>query len=160
MASDDISIRQYRDSDIIEMHRLHGAFGDFIKGILPAELYRFDAPAPAGFEAWLASTQTQDKQVLVADAGKGRLAAYILGTIEVEPGQLLDRWGYVDDLFVEEDHRRHGLGGRLMVEIEAWFKSHGCAAVAVDSWLANPGASAAYAAMGFIPDFTGYVREL
>lgn len=156
----DIAIREYIHTDIDEMRRLHQAFGDFIKDILPPEMYKFDAPAEGGFETWLAGTRQPDKRILVADLGDGRLAAYILGTVESEPGQQIAMWGYVDDLFVDEHHRRHGLGGRLMTEMEAWFKSRGCGAVGVDSWLANPEASKAYAAMGFLPDFTGFVREL
>jgi GNAT superfamily N-acetyltransferase len=160
MPDDEITIRDYADSDVAEMRRLGRAFGDFVKNILPGDLYKFDAPAEGGFEPWLKSTQKPDRRLLVADAGEGHLAGYILGTVQDEPGQLIDKWGYVDDLFIDEEYRRQGLGGRLMREVEAWFKSRGCGAVAVDSWLANPGASKAYEALGFVANYTGFVRQI
>lgn len=160
MGDIDIEIRQYKTADIDEMRTLHDGFVEFMRDILSPEMWPFDAPAEGGFDAWLKSTQAKEKRLLVADVGNGKLAGYILGTIEDEPGQLLGRWGYVDDLYIDEDYRRHGLGARMMGEMEEWFKAGGCSAVAVDSWLANPGASKAYEAMGFKPNYVGYVRRL
>lgn len=160
MDSSEFKMREYIAADAGEMRRLHDAFADFMREILSPEMWPFDAPAADGFDAWLNSTQVPDKRLLVAEAGDGKLAGYILGTIEDEPGQLMGKWGYVDDLFIDQEYRRHGLGKNLMEGMETWFRTQGCGAVAVDSWLANPDASRAYEAMGFTANYTGYVRRI
>ncbi|MCQ2430830.1 MAG: GNAT family N-acetyltransferase [Clostridia bacterium] len=64
-------------------------------------------------------------------------------------------WMYVDILWVDEDHRRQGIGSRLLTSAEAEAKNRGCHHVHLDtmSWQAPDFyRKHGYTVIGFLPD--------
>ena len=76
--------------------------------------------------AWPAD-RSDRSLVVLAHGGEGRLIGGIDG---------FTRWGWfsIVTLFVAEDFRRHGVGGRLLREAEQEAVRRGCHAAVVDSF--------------------------
>src|SRR4051812_26874639 len=64
--------------------------------------------------------------VVVADAGKGKLAGFLEASIRlfVEDCET-DNVGYLEGWFVDLEFRRRGIGGALVVAAEDWARSKG-----------------------------------
>ena len=58
---------------------------------------------------------------------------------------------YIDDICVDEQARRRGIGKELYAHCEAFAKSIGCDAVTLNVWCLNPDAEAFYKQMGLLP---------
>ena len=56
--------------------------------------------------------------------------------------------GYVDDLFVENEHRQKGIASRLLQELETECLARGCKALIVEVGRNNPAGLAAYKKLG------------
>ena len=92
--------------------------------------------------------------VLVAETG-GSLVAYCLGFVHgtfYANGPV----AWLEEIMVEADHRRSGLGGRLMEAFEAWSKQKG----AILSALSTRRAARFYEAIGYEESATYYRRLL
>jgi aminoglycoside 6'-N-acetyltransferase I len=57
--------------------------------------------------------------------------------------------GFVEGWFVEPEHRRRGVGRRLIEHAESWARRQGCIELASDTWLDNAASQNAHAALGF-----------
>lgn len=57
--------------------------------------------------------------------------------------------GYLEGWFVEEAHRRSGVGAALLRASEEWAKRQGCTEMASDTWLDNEGSQRAHEALGY-----------
>ncbi len=156
----DITIRPYQEKDYEEAKRLCVDFVEFIKDLLPEELYRFEAVADNGIEYWLTEAAKPGKGYFVAEAEPGRLAGFIQGIIEDDLTVKLSKYGVIDAIFVTKSFRGQGVGQGLYEALEEWFAGQGCVVVRVETWLTNARAIEAYKAMGFIPFYTGLVKEI
>jgi GNAT superfamily N-acetyltransferase len=67
-----------------------------------------------------------DTLVLVAEID-GHVVGYVLGAIVDLVPDMFERemCGFIADIFVEPDHRRHGIGRMLIDAVLDWFRSEG-----------------------------------
>ena len=137
---------------------------DDIEAILPlwresmahhAGLVPFFEPAAGGAKAWrrhAAVVMAQGNGALLAAWVDRMPVGFILGQIQMHapvfrPGRI----GYISDLYVRDDYRRHGLGRLLFLALRDWFAARGVAALDLQVYLANTAAAAFWRAMGFNP---------
>ena len=92
--------------------------------------------------------------MMVAEAD-GQLVGYILGFVH-DTFYANGPVAWVEEIMVHSEHRRTGLGGRLMDSFESWCKSRG----AILSALATRRASKFYEAIGYEESATYYRRLL
>jgi len=67
-----------------------------------------------------------DCRVLVAESLGGEVVGYITGHIsDRAPVFSLSQYGHISDLYVSEGWRRKGIGGKLYLELEDWYRGEG-----------------------------------
>jgi ribosomal protein S18 acetylase RimI-like enzyme len=112
---------------------------DFLEGI--EEMYR----------GWLTSRTRDPRSVfLVADReGRGPVA-FLIGTVEREiPIYRLKEFGFIHDLWVEEDYRNEGLARQLVMTAVERFREIGVGQVRLDTAAANDVARKLFEGCGF-----------
>ncbi|MBN1534850.1 MAG: GNAT family N-acetyltransferase [Spirochaetes bacterium] len=77
----------------------------------------------------------------------GKAVGYCISTMEQEKGE-------IDSLYVEEDYRRHGYGGRLVERSLRWLREKGCARIVVSVAEGHESVFGFYRAFGFYPRVT------
>jgi RimJ/RimL family protein N-acetyltransferase len=100
--------------------------------------------AGAQLLAWAAEAQGE---VLVADAGGG--AAGFAAVSRVPYFERPGAFARVIALSVGAEHRRAGVGRRLMAAVERWAAAHGCLTVEVTSLRSRDDAHGFYRALGY-----------
>lgn len=118
----------------------------------PAEMYR----------GWLAS-RTGDAQsvFLVAQTDDGKVVAFIVGTVEREvPIYRLRQFGFIHDVWVEEDYRNEGIARQLVAAAVERFREIGAAQVRCDTLWDNTAARDLFKACGFRPSVVEMLIEL
>lgn len=123
-------------------------------------------PEPAKmYDRWLVGRSTDPRSVfLVADAGRGgksRPVAFLVGTVEAEiPVYRLKAFGFIHDLWVEEDYRNEGIARQMVTLAVERFGKIGVEQVRLDTAYANEPARGLFAACGFRPSIVEMVIEL
>ncbi len=59
-----------------------------------------------------------------------------------------DKSLYIDDICVDENYRRHGVGKKLYEHVVQFAKEERCFNITLNVWAKNPGAQAFYESMG------------
>ena len=89
-------------------------------------------------------------EVLVAVDGFGELIGFAeLSIRRYAEGCVTDRVAFLEGWYVEEAHRRHGVGAALVAAAEAWARKQGCTEFGSDALLENEVSAAAHRALGF-----------
>jgi aminoglycoside 6'-N-acetyltransferase I len=89
--------------------------------------------------------------VAVADTGNGRLAGFLEASIRSHVEDCdTENVGYLEGWFVDTDHRRQGIGARLVAAAEDWAREHGCTEMASDAEVGNTVSQQAHARLGYI----------
>ena len=117
------------------------------------------------YDNWLVSRATDRRSVfLVADAGSGReskLVGFLVGTVEAEiPIYRLKSFGFIHDLWVEEDYRNEGIARQMVTLAVERFGRIGVKQVRLDAAWANEPARNLFAACGFRPSIVEMLVEL
>ena len=88
--------------------------------------------------------------ILVADDG-GELAGFAEVTLRsrADGCDPLRPVGYLEGWYVDEGHRRTGVGRELMRAAEDWARGQGCSEMASDTWLDNDASQRAHEALGY-----------
>jgi len=100
--------------------------------------------------AFFGGDRRDPAEVILAIGEAGRA----LGFAEVSvrsyaEGCATDRVAYLEGWFVEEAHRRCGIGAALVAAVEAWARAQGCAELASDTEIENGISATAHTALGF-----------
>ena len=136
----------------------------FHENLDPAK-YGFRESPERMYDRWLVGRSTDPRSVfLVADAGRGgrkKLVAFLVGTVEAEiPIYRLKQFGFIHDLWVEEDYRHEGIARQMVSLAVERFTSIGVKQVRLDTAAANEPARNLFAACGFRPSVTEMLIEL
>ena len=90
------------------------------------------------------------EQIFVADGNNGHLAGFLEVSIRpfVEDCES-DNVGYLEGWFVDEEHRRQGIGRELVRTAEVWARSKGCTEMASDVEFGNNISLSAHKELGY-----------
>src|SRR5215204_5005562 len=89
-------------------------------------------------------------EVLVAVDGFGELIGLAeLSIRRYAEGCVTDRVAFLEGWYVDQQHRRRGVGAALIAAAEAWGRKQGCTEFASDALLDNELGAAAHRAVGF-----------
>ena len=127
--------------------------------------YGFRRDPAQMYERWLVGRSTDPRSVfLVADAGRGgepKLAAFLVGTVEAEiPIYRLKSFGFIHDLWVEQDYRNEGVARQMVTLAVERFGEIGVKQVRLDTAYANDAARGLFAACGFRSSIVEMLIEL
>lgn len=90
------------------------------------------------------------QQVIVADTGSNGLVGFL--EVSIRPfveDCLTDHVGYLEGWFVEEEHRRKGIGTDLVKAAEYWARENGCSEMASDAEIGNNESLSAHLKLGY-----------
>jgi ribosomal protein S18 acetylase RimI-like enzyme len=135
---------------LCELHRSWDrAKYDFVDGI--EEMYR----------GWLTARATDPRAVfLVADREGVGPVGFLIGTVEKEiPIYRLNEYGFIHDLWVEEDYRNEGLARQLVMLAVERFREIGTSQVRLDTAAANDVARKLFERCGFRASVVEMLRE-
>lgn len=142
-----ITVRRATEQDVPQILPLWQEMMSFHAALDP----RF-RPAPDGEAHWAAAItawmQREDNCVLVAEAGS-QIVGYIVGMMRENPPVLLPpRYGFVSDICVAPEWRRHGVGRRMFAELREWFRQQGADHIELRVAHNNPASQAFWRAVG------------
>ena len=147
---------------------------DDVEGVLPmvnqiAAMHEKMDPAKYGYlddvagmyHGWLEARADDPRSVfLVADAGE-KLAGFLIGTVDHEiPIYRIEEYGFIHDLWVEEDYRHEGVARQLVTLALERFKAIGVEQVRCDTASANTVARSLFKRCGFRPSTIEMLVEL
>ena len=97
--------------------------------------------------------RTKNGRVLVAEVREsGLLVGFIMGEIQSRPPiSLPGIYGFISDLYVCPECRRHGIARSLFLEMSRWFQSRKANAIELYAAETNPDAVAFWHSMGLKP---------
>jgi ribosomal protein S18 acetylase RimI-like enzyme len=102
------------------------------------------------YRRWLPARATDPRSVFLVAQREGRLVAFLIGTIEAEiPIYRLKEFGFIHDLWVEEEYRHEGIARQMVMLAIERFKSAGVRQIRLDTALANEPARKLFASCGF-----------
>jgi ribosomal protein S18 acetylase RimI-like enzyme len=113
--------------------------------------YDFEDGIEEMYRGWLTARARDARSVfLVADREDRGPVAFLIGTVEREiPIYRLTEFGFVHDLWVEEDYRNEGLGRQLVMAAVARFREIGMKQIRLDTAAANDVARRLFEGCGF-----------
>ena len=133
----------------------------FHESLDPAK-YSFRDDPGRMYDRWLVTRARDPRSVfLVAEAEPGRLAGFLVGTVEAEiPIYKIKEFGFVHDLWVEEKYRNEGTARQMVTLAVERFREMGVPQVRLDVAHANEPARGLFAACGFRPCIVEMLIEL
>jgi RimJ/RimL family protein N-acetyltransferase len=137
-----------------KLAKLHEAWDPAKYGYLPepSKMYR----------SWLRSRATDPKSAfLVAEHAEGQIVGFIVGTVEREiPIYRLEQFGFIHDLWVEENYRNEGMARQLVMRAVERFRELGMNQIRCDTAAPNEAARSLFARCGFRSSMTEMLLEL
>jgi ribosomal-protein-alanine N-acetyltransferase len=127
-----IRLRPYRVNDLDAMHAL--------------DVECFDKPFRFSRSAMRRFAEAQKAHVVIAEDSDVLVGFVILDIENTEEG----RFGYIVTLDVSPGHRRRGLAGQLIEQVEREAFREGCAAVVLHVFTGNEPAIRFYVGRGFL----------
>ena len=124
--------------------------------------YGFRARPERMYDDWLVNRAADRRSVfLVADRAAGKLAGFLVGTVEPELGiYRLKEFGFIHDLWVEEKYRNEGVARQMVTLAVERFRDIGVKQVRLDAAYGNEPARNLFAACGFRPGIVEMLIEL
>jgi GNAT superfamily N-acetyltransferase len=116
------------------------------------ELWQMKAEARAQFGTQIRARLIADQsRALVAEHPEKGIVGVIFGRIATNKRYAPARAGIVDQLFVQEDHRRAGVGLRLVAALCRFFAEYDVDDLSLRYVIGNTEAAGFWAALGFTP---------
>src|SRR5687768_1585038 len=131
-------IRELEPSDLQELFRLRSLLWDQV----PAGDHQKEVLDILG--------HSDTEQIFVAESDNGNLAGFLEVSIRpfVEDCET-ENVGYLEGWFVDEKHRRQGIGRDLVRTAEIWAKAKGCTEMASDVEFGNSISLSAHKELGY-----------
>ncbi len=102
------------------------------------------------YSRWLTSRAGDPRSVFLVADHDGKLVAFLIGQVEQEiPIYRLKEFGFIHDLWVEENYRNEGLGRQLVTLAIERFKAAGVTQIRLDTAAANDPARKLFLSCGF-----------
>jgi ribosomal protein S18 acetylase RimI-like enzyme len=121
---------------------LHEAWDSAKYGFLPHPESRYSR--------WLTGRADDPRSVFLVAEVDGKIVAFLIGMAEEEiPIYRLKEFGFVHDLWVEEDYRHEGIGRQMVMLAIEKFKEMGVKQIRLDTATANEPARKLFASCGF-----------
>jgi ribosomal protein S18 acetylase RimI-like enzyme len=134
-----------------------------IPGILPmvakiCALHEAWDPAKYGFlphpeeryRRWLTARASDERSVFIVAEREDRLIAFLIGEVEEEiPIYRVKEFGFIHDLWVEEEYRHEGIARQMVMLAIERFKSAGVQQIRLDTAAENEPARKLFASCGF-----------
>jgi GNAT superfamily N-acetyltransferase len=149
--SKSITIRTGNLSDLAEVQRLSQALFAFEKdNKLHANVYNQEwSIQPAGENYFAECLRGEKNQAVFIAELEGKTVGYIAASCRSYPPRSTNPMAVLENMFVDEAHRRHGVGTKLVEAYKAWGKSMGAAVFKVGALVPNAPAIAFYHKNGF-----------
>jgi len=142
------------------MVRLHHAWD-------PQRFAILREPIEPGYEQWLGrEIRNNSALVLVGVSAKPRSAeakvlGYAYARLEgIDWNRLMDACGFLHDLVVAEEARKHGVASALVEGVAAWMKEKGAPRLVLETAAKNELAQGFFKKRGFRPTMIEMTREL
>lgn len=135
---------------LCELHRSWDrAKYDFLEGI--EEMYR----------SWLISRANDPRAVFMVATREGRAVAFLIGTVEREiPIYHLKEFGFIHDLWVEEEYRHEGIARQMVMQAIEQFREIGVKQIRLDTAQPNEAARRLFESCGFRASVTEMLTEI
>jgi GNAT superfamily N-acetyltransferase len=145
------AIRPARAADLDRVTELVLALQDHLEAHNP-DLWRMTGQARANIKGQLAGRlNAAGACVLVAEHDGDGVIGVISGRIVANKSYIPERAGLVDQAFVREEHRRGGVGSRLVAELCRVFGQEEVNDLSLRYVVGNEEAAAFWTALGFSP---------
>jgi L-amino acid N-acyltransferase YncA len=102
-----------------------------------------------GYLDMIENNKDSSWQVFLAKTNSSNIVGFIIGSISIDEELVLSKTGTIEDWFVEQEFRQHGIGMQLYNELERWFIEKGCKQVQSDTWQGNQLSIKAHQQLGF-----------
>jgi ribosomal protein S18 acetylase RimI-like enzyme len=123
--------------------------------------YDFKPEPEKRYERWLTARADDPRSVFLVAEENAKLFAFLIGTVEQEiPIYNLTEFGFIHDLWVEEDYRHEGIGRQLTMAAIEKFSAIGVRQIRLDTAAPNEAARALFGSCGFRPSVTEMLIEL
>lgn len=144
-------IRSARPADLDRLVELMLALQDHVESANPA-LWRLKPEAKGDLKGQLAGRlAATDAYALVAEHDRDGVVGAVFGRIVTNKRYIPERAGLVDQAFVRADHRRAGVGSRLVAELCRLFAQAGVDDLSLRYVAGNEEATGFWLALGFAP---------
>jgi GNAT superfamily N-acetyltransferase len=145
------TLRAAESVDLERLIELLLALQDHIEASNPA-LWRMDGEARTHLKGQIsARLQADDGCALVVQHEQEGVIGVIFGRIIVNNRYTPSRAGQVDQAFVRVDHRRAGVGSRLVAGLCRFFAGRGVEDISLRYVMGNEEAASFWSALGFAP---------
>jgi ribosomal protein S18 acetylase RimI-like enzyme len=159
--SDAIVIRPATKADLPALGRL-GAL--LLRTHYEFDSQRFMAPGSDSDQgyAWFLGTQLRDDEVIVLVAEQqGAIAGYVYAGLEPQSWkELREACGFIHDIVVDEQGRRHGVATALIDAAVEWLRARGAPRVMLWTAQHNDAAQRLFDRLGFRRTMIEMTREL
>lgn len=139
-------------SDYDEICRLAEQGDQVHSELLPDVFQPFEGPARS-LERIAGFVDREDADIIVAALGTS-----VVGCLYIEKSRHLEHpmfrpheYAQIDEMVVDHEQRRQGIGGLLLDSARQWSRDRGMSTMQVNVWTANQDARAFYAKRGFHP---------
>jgi GNAT superfamily N-acetyltransferase len=145
------TLRAAELADLNRLIELLLALQDHIEASNPS-LWRMEAETRTNLRGQIsARLQAADSCALVAEHKHAGVIGVIFGRIIVNNRYTPSRAGQIDQAFVRADHRRAGVGSRLVAGLCHFFADRGIEDVSLRYVMGNEEAASFWSALGFAP---------
>jgi GNAT superfamily N-acetyltransferase len=145
------TIRPARAGDLERMTELALALQDHLEACNP-DLWQMTSLTRANLKGQLAGRlNAPNARAFVAEHDRDGVIGVIFGRIVANKSYVPARAGLVDQAFVQDGHRRAGVGTQLVAELCRSFSQEGVDDLSLRYVVGNAEAAAFWAALGFAP---------
>lgn len=123
--------------------------------------YDFVDAIEARYDAWLRSRANDPQAVFLVAVRENKPVAFLIGTVEREiPIYHLKEYGFIHDLWVEENYRHEGIARQMVMQAIEQFREIGVKQIRLDTALPNEAARRLFESCGFRPSVTEMLVEI
>jgi len=153
-------LRDAVDEDQKELGRMAGALVRMHHALDPQRFFLVE-PIEEGYGRWLVRTSKSDKSIMIVAESAGTVVGYAWATLEERDWMmLLDACAALQDIWVDEDARRHGVARALLERVAERAAARGAPRLVLSTAAKNETAQRFFESMGFRRTMIEMTREL